>query len=113
MPEKGPRHDHKPAPRLAEHLPYPARTTAGEVTNKARAMVRPGVSTTRGDAHGKCTVGQRTEADRCLLASRQLPLGRPDLSLRQSLAREAPDQGAHQAPAARSLGNHAGLELHL
>ena len=48
-----------------------------------------------------------------LLARGQLPVGRPDLSLRQPAAEGAADQGAHQAAAARPLGHDARPELHL
>ncbi len=48
-----------------------------------------------------------------LLAGRQLPVGRPDLSLRQSAAERAAAARAHQAAAAGPLGHHAGAELHL
>ena len=64
-------------------------------------------------SHGARAVGQGTGPDRRVLASRQLPFGRPDLPLRQPAAEEAADQGAHQAAAARPLGNDARPELHL
>ena len=63
------------------------------------------------DGHAACAT--RTRADRRLLARRQLPVGRPDLSLRQSAAARAADQGTHQAAAARPLGHDAGPQLHL
>ena len=48
-----------------------------------------------------------------LLARRELSVGRPDLSLRQSAAEEAAQAGAHQAAPARPLGHDARAELHL
>ena len=52
-------------------------------------------------------------ADRRLLARRQLPVGRPDLSVRQSAPQGAARERAHQAAPARPLGHDAGPELHL
>ena len=48
-----------------------------------------------------------------LLAGRQLSVGRPDLSVRQSAAERAAEAGTHQAAAAGPLGHHAGAEFHL
>ena len=56
---------------------------------------------------------ERAEADRRLLAGRQLSDGRADLPARQSAAARAVAAGACQAAAARPLGNVAGPELHL
>ena len=41
------------------------------------------------------------------------PLGRTDLSLRQSAAKEGAQAGAHQTAPARPLGHDAGTELRL
>ena len=59
----------------------------------------------------RCPKGRR--AHRRLLARRELPLRRPDLSLRQSAAEASRSDGAHQAAPARPLGHDAGPELHL
>src|SRR5207244_7960353 len=48
----------------------------------------------------------------CLVARGELPLGRTDLSLRQSAAETAAQAGAHQTAPARPLGHDAGTELH-
>src|SRR6266550_1535816 len=48
-----------------------------------------------------------------LLACGELPLGRADLSLRQSAAEAAAQARAHQTAPARPLGHDAGIELHL
>ena len=48
-----------------------------------------------------------------LLAGRQLPVGRPDLPLRQPALARAAEARARQAAAAGPLGNHAGPELRL
>ena len=62
---------------------------------------------------GKRAVRQGAGIDRCVLAGRQLPLGRPDLSLRQPAAQAIAHKGTHQAAAPRPLGNDARFELHL
>ena len=51
--------------------------------------------------------------DECLLARRQLSVGRPDLSLRQSAAEGAAETVAREAAGGRTLGHDAGPELHL
>ena len=48
-----------------------------------------------------------------LLARRQLPVGRPDLPLRQPAPARAAQARARQAAAAGPLGDHAGAELRL
>ena len=48
-----------------------------------------------------------------LLARRQLSVGRPDLSLRQSAAEAAADARGREAHAAGTLGHDPGAELHL
>ncbi len=49
----------------------------------------------------------------CLLARRQLSVGRPDLSLRQSFAARTAKTVARKAPGSRTLGHHARPKLHL
>src|ERR1035438_3675512 len=49
----------------------------------------------------------------CLLARRQLFVGGPNLSLRQSVAEAAAKAGACEATGGRALGHDAGPELHL
>ena len=66
-----------------------------------------------GGNDGKRAVRQRAGIDRCVLAGCQLPVGRPDLSLRQPAAQADPDKGTHQAAAAGPLGNDPGSEFHL
>src|SRR5580700_1177867 len=51
--------------------------------------------------------------DRCLLARRQLPVGRADLSVRQPAVEGTLEARARQAHAARTLGYDAGPELYL
>src|ERR1035437_845662 len=51
--------------------------------------------------------------DGCLLASRQLSVGRPDLSLRQSVAEASAHPRRCEAHAAGPLGHDARPELHL
>src|ERR1035437_3686778 len=51
--------------------------------------------------------------DGCLLARRQLFVGRPDLSLRQSLAKGTAKALAREAPGGWTLGHHARPKLHL
>ena len=53
------------------------------------------------------------ERHRCLLAGRELPLGRPDLPARQPAAARAAARRARQAAAARPLGHDPGPELRL
>src|ERR1700738_1211210 len=75
-----------------------------------------GGSTTRDSKEvddGKRAGRQRTGIDGCVLAGRQLPVGRSDLSLRQPAAQANPNKGTHQAAAPRPLGNNPGVELHL
>src|SRR6266516_3119584 len=67
----------------------------------------------RGGNDGKCAVRQRASIDGCVLAGRQLPVGRPDLSLRQPAAQATAHKGTHQAAAPRSLGDDTRFELHL
>ena len=65
----------------------------------------------------KCTTDtvspELLRQDECLLARRQLSLGRPDLSLRQSAAEGAAETVAREAAGGRTLGHDAGPELHL
>ena len=56
---------------------------------------------------------RRVAPDERLLARRQLPVGRADLSLRQSAAEGAADAVAREAAGGRALGHDAGSELHL
>ena len=65
------------------------------------------------NSDGNAACATRTRADRRLLARRQLPVGRSDLSVRQPAAAQAADQGTHQAAAARPLGHDARPQLHL
>src|SRR6266567_9424765 len=103
--------------RRAEEFPGSVRTfrvaRAGYWSARVsgRTLARnPG---TRGDNHGESADGEGTSPRGRLLAGRQLPVGRPDLSLRQPPAQEAPDQGAREAAVTRPLGDHAGTQLHL
>ena len=68
---------------------------------------------TRQSTYEQTSLTRPARQDERLLAGGQLPVGRPDLSLRQSAAQEAAEAGARQAAAARPLGHHAGTELHL
>ena len=54
-----------------------------------------------------------TPQDGCLLARRQLSVGRPDFPLRQSAAEAAADAGGCKAHAAGTLGHDPRAELHL
>ena len=49
----------------------------------------------------------------CIRDSRQLCVGRPDLSVRQSAAEGAAETVARKAAGGRALGYSAGSELHL
>ena len=60
------------------------------------------------------TLERPPRAHRRLLARRELPVGRPDLSARQSAAARAAARWQHVKPrAARTLGHDARAELHL
>ncbi len=61
----------------------------------------------------KCSFPHLAPRDGCLLARRQLSVGRPDLSARQSAAEAAADARGCEAHAAGALGHHARAELHL
>ena len=67
-------------------------------------------ATTGCSADARCGSGAE---NRCLLACGELPVRRPDLSLRQPAAERAAGARAHQAHAAGTLGHHAGTEFHL
>src|SRR5271169_4904701 len=56
---------------------------------------------------------RRVAPDELLLARRQLPVGRADLSLRQSAAEGAAEAVTREAAGGRALGHDAGPELHL
>src|ERR1700730_14099624 len=51
--------------------------------------------------------------DGCVLARRQLPVGRPDLSLRQSAAEATADPRGREAYVAGSLGHDSRAEFYL
>src|SRR5712671_4082835 len=55
---------------------------------------------------------ERALMDAYWRAANYLSVG-PDLSLRQPAAQADPDQGTHQAAAARPLGNNPRFEFHL
>src|SRR5262245_44793982 len=67
----------------------------------------------RGGNDGKRAVRERAGIDGCVLAGRKLPVGRPDLSLRQPAAQATTHKGSHQAAAPGSLGNHTRSQFHL
>ena len=58
-------------------------------------------------------VARPAAKDGCLLARRQLSVGRPDLSLRQSAAEAAAGARGYKAHAAGTLGHDARAEFHL
>jgi len=61
----------------------------------------------------ECTFAGSSPQNRRLLASRQLSVGRPDLSSRQSASQTSAVAGTRQAQIIGALGHHAGAELHL
>src|SRR5258705_13247063 len=80
---------------------------------RLRSRLRP-VDESPGQASSRSIpVAGIAEKDGCVLASRQLPFRRPDLSIRQSAAETSAATETRQAAAARALGNNARSEFHL
>src|SRR5262245_44034238 len=66
-----------------------------------------------GARHGEPALSGFARENGCLLACRELPFGRADLSSGQSAARGPARAPSHQAAPARPLGHDAGVELPL
>ena len=97
-------------------LPFPRGEAScfHRVPTSAPQATTSSISTPGAPGHDNTDTRTGTPAaDGRVLASRQLPLGRADLPLRQSAPEATAGTGARKAARGRALGHDAGPELHL